>query len=222
MKNEAVSVILHTYNRAHLLERSLSSVLSQLENNDELIVVDDGSADNTENVITKYGNRLRYIKIDNQGAGVARNRGVKEADNPLIAFIDSDDEWLPGKMKLQRTFMSARPDLVFCFTNFAFKEALELGGNEKHFNLISWTKDYRNWEEILGNKQSISSLIVVPSELTDLHYYDGNMYLLQLKASYVNVNNLRVRRHLAVIAIFFVHDTTTNFKCDCNGLLTRF
>jgi len=204
-----------------LLERSISSVLSQLENNDELIVVDDGSTDNTENVITKYGNRLRYIKIDNLGAGVARNRGAKEAKNPLIAFIDSDDEWLPGKIKLQRAFMSARQDLVFCFTNFSFKAAAELGGNEKHFNLISWTHDYRSWEEILGNKQAVSSLINVPSKFRDLYFYEGNLYLLQLKASYVNVNTLMIRHHLAGDALHFAEDTKTYEDWECIGLLSR-
>jgi glycosyltransferase involved in cell wall biosynthesis len=221
MQTESVSVILPTYNRAHLLNRSIASVLSQLEGTDELIVVDDGSTDNTEHLIKKYGNRVRYIKIENQGAGVARNCGVKEAKNPLIAFIDSDDEWLPGKIKLQRAFMSARADLVFCFTNFAFKEAKELGGREKHFNLISWTKDYRNWEEVLGPKQQLSSVKNVPSEFSELHFYEGNLYVLQLKASYVNVNTLMVRRHLAGDALYFAEDTKTYEDWECIGHLSR-
>jgi glycosyltransferase involved in cell wall biosynthesis len=110
MIDDAISVVMPTYNRGHLISRAIESCLGQLEERDELIIIDDGSTDDTERFVARYGNRLRYIRTPNQGAGAARNRGIQEARKPLLAFIDSDDEWLPGKIELQRAFMQAMPD----------------------------------------------------------------------------------------------------------------
>ncbi len=97
MSKSSISVIVPTYNRAHLLGRAIASVLMQLEDGDELIVVDDGSTDRTEEMIAPYGDRIRYILTDNQGAGAARNRGVSEARNGLAA--NSELSHAPDKFR---------------------------------------------------------------------------------------------------------------------------
>lgn len=98
-----VSVILPTYNRADLIGRSIQSVLAQTYRDFELIIVDDGSTDNTEEVVRTFDDRrmgyLRHPK--NQGAAAARNTGIKMAGGSYIAFQDSDDEWLPPKLEKQ-------------------------------------------------------------------------------------------------------------------------
>ena len=105
---ELVSVILPTYNRAHLLPKSMNSVLSQSWPRLELIVVDDKSTDNTAEVVAAVADdRVRYVKNDTKkkGANVARNIGITHAEGDFIAFQDSDDEWLPDKLSLQLDLM---------------------------------------------------------------------------------------------------------------------
>ena len=97
MSSEPISVIIPTYNRAHLVSRAIESALSQLSSDDELIVIDDGSTDGTSAVVSRYEDRLRYVCTENRGPGAARNRGLAEARNPIVSFLDSDDEWLPNK-----------------------------------------------------------------------------------------------------------------------------
>jgi len=102
-ENPTVSAIIPTYNRAQLLPRSVQSVLNQTLQNFEIIIVDDGSIDNTEEIVKEFqrkDKRIRYIKQErNKGAGAARNVGIKAARGEYIAFIDSDDEWLPEKLE---------------------------------------------------------------------------------------------------------------------------
>ena len=98
-----VSIVIPTYNRAELLKRSVQSILDQTYQDFEVIVVDDGSTDNTEEVVKCFAdNRIQYIKHDrNRGASAARNTGIRAASARYIAFQDSDDEWLPQKLEKQ-------------------------------------------------------------------------------------------------------------------------
>lgn len=116
---ELVSVIMPTHNRAHLLERSMRSVLSQTYRNIELIVVDDASTDETERVVEGIEDRrVRYIRHEtNRGAAAARNTGIEASSGPYIAFQDSDDEWLVQKLERQmRVLLGCGPgvDAIYC------------------------------------------------------------------------------------------------------------
>ena len=101
--NPRVSVVIPTYNRAQLVNRAIQSVLDQTYQNFELIVVDDCSTDNTEEGISAIGDeRVRYIRHDtNKGASASRNTGINASMGELIGFLDSDDEWLPEKLRSQ-------------------------------------------------------------------------------------------------------------------------
>lgn len=98
-----VSVVIPSYNRATLLPRAITSVLTQTFSDLECIVVDDGSTDQTEQVVAEFQDpRLRVIRLpDNGGGGRARNTGIQVAHGELVAFLDSDDEWLPRKLERQ-------------------------------------------------------------------------------------------------------------------------
>ena len=96
-----ISVIIPTYNRSFQILRSVSSVLNQIEVLCEVIVVDDGSSDDTEKVLAQVSDRIRYIKTKNYGVSAARNRGILEAQGDWIAFLDSDDVWHLDKIKRQ-------------------------------------------------------------------------------------------------------------------------
>jgi glycosyltransferase involved in cell wall biosynthesis len=103
MTEPAVSVVLPTYNRAPMLGRSIRSVLAQSYEDFEVIVVDDGSTDDTAGVVAAFGDpRIRYVLLKrNTGAGAARNAGLRLARAKFLAFQDSDDEWLPSKLSKQ-------------------------------------------------------------------------------------------------------------------------
>jgi O-antigen biosynthesis protein len=109
-----VSVVLPTYNRAHLLPRTLRSVSAQTFGDFEVLVVDDGSTDDSASVVAAHGDgRVRYLRQPaNAGVGAARNRGLREARGDLIAFLDSDDEWLPEKLERQVAVLRDAPDEI--------------------------------------------------------------------------------------------------------------
>lgn len=116
MTKEFVSVVIPTYNRACVLEQSVRSVLNQTYAHLEVIVVDDGSTDDTKAVIEQIKDtRLRYIYQENRGACAARNNGVKNANGEYIAFHDSDDTWYPDKLKKQMSMMlKKKSDVIVC------------------------------------------------------------------------------------------------------------
>lgn len=111
-----VSVITPTYNRAKFLKEAISSILNQDYPNFELIVVDDGSIDETASIIDDYGNRIKYIRIAHQGVSRARNVGISQAKGELISFLDSDDIWRPKKLSIQVEFFKYHPDALVCQT----------------------------------------------------------------------------------------------------------
>ena len=116
LKDETVSVIIPTYNRAWAVKDAIDSVLAQDYAGFELIVVNDGSTDETDQVLAEYGAKLTVIRQENRGVSAARNRGIREAKGNLIAFLDSDDRWLPGKLSVQVDFFNTHPDALICQT----------------------------------------------------------------------------------------------------------
>jgi len=115
-----VSVIIPTYNRAHVLPRALDSVANQTYTDYEVIVVDDGSTDGTADLISTFAKlrgRISYIRVErNRGAAAARNRGIDDARGTYIAFLDADDEWAPTKLAMQVALFAAAPPEVGLIT----------------------------------------------------------------------------------------------------------
>ncbi len=114
MQIPKVSVIIITYNRAQLLRTAGQTVLDQTFQDFELLIVDDGSSDDTGNTIKSFNDpRVRYVKhAQNQGEGGARNTGMQHAKGEYIAFLDDDDEWLPNKLQLQVELLDSQPGQV--------------------------------------------------------------------------------------------------------------
>jgi glycosyltransferase involved in cell wall biosynthesis len=111
-----VSVIIPSYNRAALIGRAIDSVLGQTYPDVQVIVVDDGSTDDTRQMLERYDGRVRYIYQHNRGPSAARNRGAAQAEGEYIAFLDSDDTILPTKVAKQVAYLCAHPgvDIVLC------------------------------------------------------------------------------------------------------------
>lgn len=120
MKNELVSIIMPSYNTAGFIRESIDSVLSQTYTNWELIIVDDCSTDNTDEVVAEYSDeRIRYLKNEkNSGAAVSRNYALREARGKWIAFLDSDDLWSSDKLEKQIDFME-KNGYSFSYTEYS-------------------------------------------------------------------------------------------------------
>jgi glycosyltransferase involved in cell wall biosynthesis len=112
-----VSAIITTYNRRVFVQEAVDSVLAQSYDDWELIVVDDGSTDGTTETLERYGEKLRYCFQENEGASAARNRGLELARGEFVAFLDSDDLWLPRKLQVQVAYMDGHPDCLICYTD---------------------------------------------------------------------------------------------------------
>lgn len=112
----SVTVIIPTYNRAPWLPETIASILNQTYPPAEVLIVDDGSTDETEAVCTAFPEPVRYIRQSNAGVSAARNRGVREAKHDWIAFVDSDDVWEPNKLEVQLAAMRSDPGAQWSIT----------------------------------------------------------------------------------------------------------
>jgi glycosyltransferase involved in cell wall biosynthesis len=118
-----VSVVIPTYNRAHLIGATLDTVLAQTHQPAEVVVVDDGSTDETEAVVSRYRQPVRYERIRNSGVCVARNVGVRLSSTRWVALCDSDDLWRPQKLEWQMRLLQRAPDVEYVFCDFVLETA---------------------------------------------------------------------------------------------------
>jgi glycosyltransferase involved in cell wall biosynthesis len=122
-----ISVIIPTYNRQSEILRAVESVIQQTVKPFEIIVIDDGSTDNTKNTLYPVKEYIRYIKTENNGVSSARNRGILESKGDWVGFLDSDDTWLPQKLQYQLDVISKSKSLV-CFCGSADEKGRQLDG----------------------------------------------------------------------------------------------
>jgi GT2 family glycosyltransferase len=218
LSDPAASVVIPTYNRARLIARAVRSALAGISPGDEVIVVDDGSTDETERALEPFAGQIRYVRTANGGAGKARNRGVAEARNPLVAFLDSDDEWEPDRLLLGRRLLAARPDVLFCFSDLGGRRE---GGPDRRHALARWHRDPRPWDEILGPGRWYSSLAQLPPGRPDFRVHVGSLYSALLTTSYVPVQTMLVRRLEAGSALHFGEGLPTYEDWECVARLAR-
>ena len=120
-----VTVIIPTYNRAHCIGVAIESVLGQSFTDLELLIVDDGSTDGTTQVVEQYlpnsgsqGPKVRFLQLSHKGKSAALNAALRSVESEWVAFLDSDDEWLPEKLERQFEALKRFPDVQVCFTDF--------------------------------------------------------------------------------------------------------
>ncbi len=112
-----ITVVVPAYNAAWCVKRAIDSVLAQRWSDYELVVVDDGSTDDTADVLAAYGAQIRVVRQANAGLSAARNAGIKAAAGEWVAFLDADDWWLPEKLAAQMALIAREPDIGFCSTS---------------------------------------------------------------------------------------------------------
>ncbi len=118
MTDIKISVVIPTYNRVDFLREAIESVLAQTFKDIELIVVDDGSSDGTQELVASYKGMIRYIRQQNSGPSAARNNGIKNAIGRYIAFLDSDDIWLPEMLSKQVSMFTENPTAGLVATGY--------------------------------------------------------------------------------------------------------
>ncbi len=131
--NPLVSVIIPTFNRSHLLEKTINSVLKQTFRDFEIIIIDDGSTDNTQILLNKYSLVKLTVLSENKGVSYARNRGIELAKGNYISFLDSDDLWETKKLEVQTEWLEKHPEVAACQTDEVWiRNGVRVNPGEKH------------------------------------------------------------------------------------------
>jgi len=213
---EPVSVVIPTYNRAARLPSTIDSVLGAVDGGDEIIVVDDGSTDATEELLRRYGERLRYLKLPNRGAGAARNSGVAACSYDLVAFADSDDLWLPQRLLWERPLLARERSLVFVFSDFGYRHT---NGQLEMSYVHQWSDDPSRWDAILGPTHRLADFVGTAGADVAVHF--GSLSAAELITNYISVNTLLVRKSLAGDALHFAEDLPTYEEWECFARISR-
>lgn len=134
-----ISIIIPTTNRASVLKEAIDSVLEQSYRDFELIVVDDGSTDETPQLLSQYGDKIKVIRQENKGVSAARNSGIAASQGEWIAFLDSDDLWKPQKLEKQVEWLKAHPQVRICHTDEIWiRNGTRVNPMKKHAKPAGW------------------------------------------------------------------------------------
>lgn len=176
IKNPRVSVIIPTFNRAHLIGKAIKSVLNQTYKDFEIIVVDDGSTDNTEEIVKSFTDfKIHYIcHKHNRGASTARNTAIKASRGEYFAFLDSDDEWLPEKLdKQMKIFESESSEVGVVYTGDYYVDEKDKEIKKVH---IPRKEGYIYEELLAGNYVGTPSALLVKKEcFTKVGLFDEDL-----------------------------------------------
>ncbi|ACU04230.1 glycosyltransferase family 2 protein [Pedobacter heparinus] len=207
LKEEAlVSVIIPCYNHGRYLSKAIESVLAQTYTHFEIIVVDDGSGDNTKETAQNY-KEVKYIYQMNQGLSAARNTGIDESTGEYLVFLDADDWLLKDALMINLNFIQASPQLAFVSGGFSF-----------FFN-----KDQKMWDETskvesnhychLLQKNFIAMIATVMFRrwVFDSFRYDTTLKVCEDYDLYLKVARRHpVAHHTELIAVYFIHDSNVS------------
>ena len=186
-----VSVVIPTYNREKMLPAAIKSVLDQSLANIEIIVVDDGSTDDTQNVLSAYTGKIKYIVTENKGPAHARNVGMKAATGKYIAFLDSDDVYRPDKLELQVEIMMSHPEVGMVYTE---SSAADKNGvfEELHLRTFNKIYDRKGWtyDDIFSDKETITF------KNKDIQYYSGELFQYVLMDPLIFVTTIMFPREI--------------------------
>lgn len=195
-----VSVVIPTYNRAHLIGETIESVLAQTYQSVEIIVVDDGSHDNTRDVVESYGSAVRYRYQSNAGVSAARNAGFAAARGEFIALLDSDDLWLPWKLEAQVALLRRHPEVGMVWTDMtAVNYAGDVVG-ERYLRTFYATYRVVRIEEICERAGRLADIwpSAHPAAAND-SVYKGDIFSHMILGNLVHTSTVLLRRERVAV-----------------------
>jgi glycosyltransferase involved in cell wall biosynthesis len=202
MIKDLVSILIPTYDRAAILPEAIDSVLAQTYGPLEAIVIDDGSHDDTAEVVrARYGHdpRVRYVYQDNGGVSSARNRGFREATGEFVAFLDSDDYWYPHKLAAQVAALHALPEVGMIWTDL---EAVDPDGRTLHPRYLR--RMYQTYRFFPTPEDIFSAELTGDSDAPRIYY--GDIFSQMAIGSLVHTSTVLLRRTRADAVGFFRED----------------
>lgn len=191
-----VSVIIPTYNRAHFIGDTLDSLLAQTFTNFEAIVVDDGSKDDTREVMARYIDpRIHYFYKENGGLSSARNFGFERVRGEFVAFLDSDDLWLPWKLAAQMELFRRHPEVGMISTDMTTFERLGTVLEERHLRTYYAAHRKIDITKVLTKCGTLGELSPdVPAAVANAAYYEGSIFRQMYLGNLVHPPTAIVRR----------------------------
>jgi glycosyltransferase involved in cell wall biosynthesis len=191
MNAPRVSVVIPTFNRARLVCETVDSVLRQGFRDFEILVIDDGSTDDTEAALARYGDAVRYVRQANRGMNPARNVGLSMARGDYVALLDSDDLWEGYKLELQVKLLDRFPDAGFAFSDFSIMK----GESRREDGLATWHHPPHDWSRVYPQRHLYSNLgIEAPVPAADFPIYLGDVYERSLHEPMVLPSTSLIRR----------------------------
>ncbi len=167
-----ISIIIPTFNRCQHLKRALDSIVQQIVSEYEIIIIDDGSTDGTIEMVEKYYPQVEYFYQANEGVSAARNKGLTLAKGDWIAFLDSDDEWLPGKLESQVNALKSMPNYKICHTEELWvRNGVRVNQMKKHKKSGGWI--FKHCLPLCA--MSPSSILIHRSVFDDVGYFNTTL-----------------------------------------------
>jgi glycosyltransferase involved in cell wall biosynthesis len=171
-----VSVIIPVYNQAKFVARSIKSVLEQTYNDFEVIVVNDGSTDNSHRIIEAFGDQISYLHQQNKGPSSARNAGITASRGKYIAFLDSDDYFMKRNLEIKMSFLESNPraDWIYSDWQYVDDEGSPLKKGSLKFKYSKKRLTGEIFEELLQSRNFISpcTVVIKRSVLEDVGHFD--------------------------------------------------
>lgn len=171
MTNPLITVIIPAYNCSRLINNAIESVLAQTYTNYELIVVDDGSVDDTSEKVAVYRDRLQYVYQTNGGVSKARNTGIRQSRGEYISFLDADDVWEKNKLEIQMHLFEKYSNVYMIFSSFKHIKKNNIIENKKYEDTFNIFKEYKyEIGDIFKNHSTFQY------KNNNIEYYWGNIY----------------------------------------------
>jgi glycosyltransferase involved in cell wall biosynthesis len=191
-----VSVIIPTYNRGPLLIEAIDSVFAQTYKNVEVIVVDDGSSDDTLERLEPYRSKISIVNTNHGGAPHARNAGMKVAKGRYVAFLDSDDRYLPHKLALQVQILDRFPDVGAVYSEFSgFGQGMAEEFHLKTYHAPAF-RNGKTYEHYFNEALFLKEACIDCPPWSDRKMYFGHVFDQYLRVLFIFTNSLMVRRDL--------------------------
>lgn len=193
-----VSVVIPSFNRGYCVARAIDSALAQTHRAVELLVIDDGSTDDTAvQIATRYGDdeRVRYVAQDNQGVAGARNTALALARGAYVALLDSDDTWAPWKLALQVRCMQARPEIGMIWTDMAAVDAEGRVVSPRYLRTMYHAYRYFSAGELFAERVPLSEVAPeLSDEVGDAELHVGDLYGPMVMGNLVHTSTVMLSR----------------------------